>query len=339
MEHRNNNRNARPFKSRHNNFNRFNKSDDQDLDVRYQVKPEFLTLFEKIEELNKEIDNIDFNNQPPIQFKALEKYPDYDDLFIEASTEIDIYKETLIRRIKTREDWNKQPKQIIEEIAGFKPSINKKLNQLVKVKEDETVESIMNIKNIDKENNIILFSQLLFQKLINEKTFSEILINVLKLINKQYKEKYKYDKFIQRFNSNIIKYIPNIENLETGEAETFGTFINNYMISNIESPSKFFKIISGLLKNYNINIFIILMKVLIIEEEKIIEVIELKDKTEIIKKKVNTINQYVITNYSIKSSTNKLKQILNVIKSNEDLYKGRNRFLYMEIKDIYKDYF
>lgn len=311
-----------------------NQYQDFSKDERYKIKSEYLKLFESID---FNLSTTDKTNNPPKQFKKIQDLPVYNNLFIEASTELDIYRETILRRIKTREDWNKQPKQIIEDIAGFKPSLIKKLNQLVKGNEKSVVDIIMNIKNIEKKENIIILCSLLFQKLRNEKTFNEILINVLQLTNETYKKKYNINSFICIFNTFIIDFIPEIKNIEPVEAEIFGIFLNNYMKSNIETPDEFYKIILGLLENYNINIFHVIFKILIQEEERIIETIELAEKTEIIKKKINTLNPYVITNYYNKSK-NSLEYVFNIIKNNESLYSGRNRFLYLEIKDIYKKY-
>lgn len=332
MDYKNHSRYYKSVKNKRKNIK--NQYQDFSKDERYEIKPEYLKLFESID-FNLSTDNK--TNNPPKQFKKIQDLPVYNDLFIEASTEIDIYKETILRRIKTREDWNKQPKQIIEDIAGFKPSIIKKLNQLVKGNEKIVVDIIMNIKNIEKKENIIILCSLLFQKSRNEKTFNENLINVLQLINETYKKKYNIKSFIQTFNTFIIDFIPEIKNIDWVEAEIFGIFLNNYMKSNIETPEEFYKIIVGLMENYNINIFHVIFKILIQEEEKIIETIELAEKTEIIKKKFNVLNPYVVSNYYNKPK-NGLNYIFKTIKDNESLYSGRNRFLYMEIKDIYKKY-
>ena len=332
MDYKNHSRYYKSVKNKRKNIK--NQYQDFSKDERYEIKPEYLKLFESID-FNLSTDNK--TNNPPKQFKKIQDLPVYNDLFIEASTEIDIYKETILRRIKTREDWNKQPKQIIEDIAGFKPSIIKKLNQLVKGNEKIVVDIIMNIKNIEKKENIIILCSLLFQKSRNEKTFNEILINVLQLINETYKKKYNIKSFIQTFNTFIIDFIPEIKNIDWDEAEIFGIFLNNYMKSNIETPEEFYKIIIGLMENYNINVFHVIFKILIQEEEKIIETIELAEKTEVIKKKFNVLNPYVVSNYYNKPK-NGLDYIFKTIKDNESLYSGRNRFLYMEIKDIYKKY-
>ena len=73
-------------------------------------------FFDSIFEADKrEVQTKIDNNQIIPQFQILKKNPCFSELFIVSNDNIDIYKETLIRRIKTRETWKKNPNQIIQE--------------------------------------------------------------------------------------------------------------------------------------------------------------------------------------------------------------------------------
>lgn len=273
------------------------------------------------------------------QFDVLKKYEFFDNLFIETNENIDIYKETLIRRIRTRETWEKQPKQIIEELVSSKPLINKFLNQLVEDKERETVKKILRINNILNYDNIEYLASKLFTKILNEKKYIKSITKFIQLLDNSFRKQYKYYNFLKVFKKSIYSFIDNdLLNLEieTETVESFGLFLKHYNIDNLEVQYKFYSLVNAMLKIYNLNVFIVLTQLLINQEERIIETIKLTDKVEEIKKKVNVKNDKFVHDYQ---NNGKLKTILNMIEKNKDLYNGKNKFLYLEIKDLYNEYF
>lgn len=291
-------------------------------------------LFEKINnyQSNKIVKDIK-------QFDNLKAFDFYDNLFIETNENIDIYKETLIRRIRTRETWEKQPKQIIEELVNSKTLINKYLNQLVEDKEKETVKKILKIKNILSYENIDFLVSKLFNKILNEKKYIKSLTKLIQLLSIEFQKQFKYYSFLKIFKKSIYSFIDNDlpnNNMQNEMVEYFGLFLKYYNINNLEPQFKFYSFINAMLKNYNINVFIILTNLLINQEEKIIETIKLTDRVEEIKKIVNVKNDKFVNDYK---NNGKLKTILNMIEKNKNLYIGKNKFLYLEIKDLYSGYF
>lgn len=265
------------------------------------------------------------------QFEVLKSYDIYNNLFIETNENIDIYKETLIRRIRTREDWEKQPKQIIEDLTNSKSLINKFLNQLVDDKEKETSEKIMRIKGINKRDNVDYLAFKIFDKILKERKYIKSLVSLIQCLQRDFKRIYK----IFFFNSLIKKYINKFittdmqtEDVKTDLMESFGLFLKLIVPLNFDIP------IDKMIKNYNLNVFTVFSQLLINQEEKVIEIIKMVDKTEEIKKKVNVINYSLLLNYK-----NNVKTMIKTIEDNKDYYTGKNKFLYMEIKDLYADYF
>lgn len=300
----------------------------------FNNKIDFEELFEKINsyQSKKTIKEVQ-------QFDVLKNYKFFDNLFIETNENIDIYKETLIRRIRTRESWEKQPKQIIEELISSKPLINKFLNQLVEDKERETVKKILRINNILNYDNIEYLASKLFTKILNEKKYIKTITKFIQLLDNSFRKQYKYYNFLKVFKKSIYSFIDNdLLNLdiETETVESFGLFLKYYNIDNLEVQYKFYSLVNAMLKIYNLNVFIVLTQVLINQEERIIETIRLTDKVEEIKKNVNVKNDKFVHDYQ---NNGKLKTILIMIEKNKDLYNSKNKFLYLEIKDLYSNYF
>lgn len=300
----------------------------------FNNKIDFEELFEKINsyQSKKTIKEVQ-------QFDVLKNYKFFDNLFIETNENIDIYKETLIRRIRTRESWEKQPKQIIEELISSKPLINKFLNQLVEDKERETVKKILRINNILNYDNIEYLASKLFTKILNEKKYIKTITKFIQLLDNSFRKQYKYYNFLKVFKKSIYSFIDNdLLNLdiETETVESFGLFLKYYNIDNLEVQYKFYSLVNAMLKIYNLNVFIVLTQLLINQEERIIETIRLTDKVEEIKKNVNVKNDKFVHDYQ---NNGKLKTILIMIEKNKDLYNSKNKFLYLEIKDLYSNYF
>lgn len=265
------------------------------------------------------------------QFEVLKSYDIYSNLFIETNENIDIYKETLIRRIRTREDWEKQPKQIIEDLTNSKSLINKFLNQLVDDKEKETSEKIMRIKGINKRDNVDYLSFKIFDKILEERKYIKSLVSLIQCLQRDFKRNYKIFFFNSLIKKQINRFITSdmqSEEIKTDLMESFGLFLKYLMPLNFDIP------FDNMIKNYNLNVFTVFCQLLINQEEKVIEIIKMIDKIEEIKKKVNVVNYTLLTKYK-----NNIKIMIKVIENNKEYYTGKNKFLYLEIKDLYSDYF
>lgn len=265
------------------------------------------------------------------QFEVLKSYDFYNNLFIETNENIDIYRETLIRRIRTREDWEKQPKQIIEDLTNSKALINKFLNQLVEDKEKETSEKIMRIKGINRRVNVDYLAFKLFDKILKERKYIKTLVSLIQYIQNDFKRVHKvffFNSLIKKQINNFITSEMQSEELKTDLMESFGLFLKLIISFNFELP------IDKMIKNYNLNVFIVFCQLLINQEEKVIEIIKMTDKTEEIKKKVNVVNHTLLLKYK-----NNVKMMIKTIENNKMYYIGKSKFLYMEVKDLYADYF
>lgn len=287
-----------------------------------------------------DIKRLDVNSHIP-QFKVLEDNPLFQDLFIVSDDNINIYRETLIRRIKNRESWNKNPKQIIQEIASIKPTIKKLLNQLVEDNEEDIFKRLISMRDIIKyENYVFLISQM-FNKILNEQKFIQSVIRLFELLNKEFVKKFKIRNFCKIFKDMIIKFIQ--EELkdckDKMKIDNFGLFLKYYLLSNIEKPSLRLKVISKLTNEFNLNVFIILFAILIEQKEIVKETLYLADKTEEIKKKVNVKDDKIIKIFIEFDYDNIFTDIMKKIKDNEELYIGINKFKYLEFKDNFKEYF
>ena len=196
-------------------------------------------FFDSIFEADKrEVQTKIDNNQIIPQFQTLKKNPCFSELFIVSNDNIDIYKETLIRRIKTRETWKKNPNQIIQEIAGVKPTINKLLNQLVDNNENQIFIKLIKINGINiVENTNYLITQL-FNKSLNEKKFISSILRLIEMLNREYFRKFKIRNFNTNFKRLIIEFIENdLKDCEDkNKVETFGLFMKIYFLSSIEKP-------------------------------------------------------------------------------------------------------
>lgn len=279
------------------------------------------------------------NNQIIPQFQILKKNPCFSELFIVSNDNIDIYKETLIRRIKTRETWKKNPNQIIQEIAGVKPTINKLLNQLVDNNENQIFIKLIKINGINiVENTNYLITQL-FNKSLNEKKFISSILRLIEMLNREYFRKFKIRNFNTNFKKLIIEFIENdLKDCEDkNKVETFGLFMKIYFLSNIEKPEFRLDLIKKLIENYCLNSFVVLFNVFIKQEEVIKEIIQLTDKTEEIKKKINVKDNEVFKIFAEYDYDNIFIDVIKTIKENRELYKGKYNFMYFEFTDIYKD--
>lgn len=279
------------------------------------------------------------NNQIIPQFQTLKKNPCFSELFIVSNDNIDIYKETLIRRIKTRETWKKNPNQIIQEIAGVKPTINKLLNQLVDNNENQIFIKLIKINGINiVENTNYLITQL-FNKSLNEKKFISSILRLIEMLNREYFRKFKIRNFNTNFKRLIIEFIENdLKDCEDKDkVETFGLFMKIYFLSNIEKPEFRLDLIKKLIENYSLNSFVVLFNVFIKQEEVIKEIIQLTDKTEEIKKKINVKDIEVFKIFTEYDYDNIFIDVIKTIKENRELYKGKYNFMYFEFTDIYKD--
>ena len=279
------------------------------------------------------------NNQIIPQFQTLKKNPCFSELFIVSNDNIDIYKETLIRRIKTRETWKKNPNQIIQEIAGVKPTINKLLNQLVDNNENQIFIKLIKINGINiVENTNYLITQL-FNKSLNEKKFISSILRLIEMLNREYFRKFKIRNFNTNFKRLIIEFIENdLKDCEDKDkVETFGLFMKIYFLSNIEKPEFRLDLIKKLIENYSLNSFVVLFNVFIKQEEVIKEIIQLTDKTEEIKKKINVKDNEVFKIFTEYDYDNIFIDVIKTIKENRELYKGKYNFMYFEFTDIYKD--
>lgn len=279
------------------------------------------------------------NNQIIPQFQILKKNTCFDELFIVSNDNIDIYKETLIRRIKTRETWKKNPNQIIQEIAGVKPTINKLLNQLVDNNENQIFIKLIKINGINITDNTNYLITQLFNKSLNERKFISSILKLIEMLHKEYCRKFKIRNFNTTFKKLIIDFIENeLKDCEDkSKVETFGMFLKNYFLSNIEKPESRITLIKKLIENYSLNSFIVLFNVFIKQEEVIKEVIQLIDKTEEIKKKINVKDNEVIKIFTVYDYDNIFVDVVKTIKENRELYKGKYNFMYFEFTDIYKD--
>lgn len=279
------------------------------------------------------------NNQIIPQFQILKKNPCFSELFIVSNDNIDIYKETLIRRIKTRETWKKNPNQIIQEIAGVKPTINKLLNQLVDNNENQIFIKLIKINGINiVENTNYLITQL-FNKSLNEKKFIGSILRLIEMLNREYFRKFKIRNFNTNFKRLITEFIENdLKDCEDKDkVETFGLFMKIYFLSNIEKPESRLDLIKKLIENYSLNSFVVLFNVFIKQEEVIKEIIQLTDKTEEIKKKINVKDNEVFKIFTEYDYDNIFIDVIKTIKENRELYKGKYNFMYFEFTDIYKD--
>lgn len=287
----------------------------------------------------KEIQEKIDNNQIIPQFQILKSNPYYDELFIISNDNVDIYKETLIRRIRSRETWKKNPNQIIQEIAGIKPTIKKLLNQLVDDNENQIFNKIIKISGINTFDNTNYLITQLFNKSLNERKFNRSIINLIEMIHREYCKKFKIRNFNTSFKKSIIDFINNeLKDCDDKiKVETFGMFLKLYLLSNIEKPEEKLKIVSVLIENYSLNSFIILFNIFVKQEEVIKEVIKLTDKTEVIKKKVNVQDNEIFDIFKQFDYDNIFVNVIKVIKENRDLYKGKYNFMYLEFVDIYKD--
>lgn len=297
-------------------------------------------FFDSIFEADKrEVQTKIDNNQIIPQFQTLKKNPCFSELFIVSNDNIDIYKETLIRRIKTRETWKKNPNQIIQEIAGVKPTINKLLNQLVDNNENQIFIKLIKINGINiVENTNYLITQL-FNKSLNEKKFISSILRLIEMLNREYFRKFKIRNFNTNFKRLIIEFIENdLKDCEDkNKVETFGLFMKIYFLSSIEKPESRLDLIKKLIENYSLNSFVVLFNVFIKQEEVIKEIIQLTDKTEEIKKKINIKDNEVFKIFTEYDYDNIFIDVIKTIKENRELYKGKYNFMYFEFTDIYKD--
>lgn len=297
-------------------------------------------FFDSIFEADKrEVQTKIDNNQIIPQFQTLKKNPCFSELFIVSNDNIDIYKETLIRRIKTRETWKKNPNQIIQEIAGVKPTINKLLNQLVDNNENQIFIKLIKINGINiVENTNYLITQL-FNKSLNEKKFISSILRLIEMLNREYFRKFKIRNFNTNFKRLIIEFIENdLKDCEDkNKVETFGLFMKIYFLSSIEKPESRLDLIKKLIENYSLNSFVVLFNIFIKQEEVIKEIIQLTDKTEEIKKKINVKDNEVFKIFTEYDYDNIFIDVIKTIKENRELYKGKYNFMYFEFIDIYKD--
>lgn len=297
-------------------------------------------FFDSIFEADKrEVQTKIDNNQIIPQFQTLKKNPCFSELFIVSNDNIDIYKETLIRRIKTRETWKKNPNQIIQEIAGVKPTINKLLNQLVDNNENQIFIKLIKINGINiVENTNYLITQL-FNKSLNEKKFISSILRLIEMLNREYFRKFKIRNFNTNFKRLIIEFIENdLKDCEDkNKVETFGLFMKIYFLSSIEKPESRLDLIKKLIENYSLNSFVVLFNVFIKQEEVIKEIIQLTDKTEEIKKKINIKDNEVFKIFTEYDYDNIFIDVIKTVKENRELYKGKYNFMYFEFTDIYKD--
>lgn len=297
-------------------------------------------FFDSIFEADKrEVQTKIDNNQIIPQFQTLKKNPCFSELFIVSNDNIDIYKETLIRRIKTRETWKKNPNQIIQEIAGVKPTINKLLNQLVDNNENQIFIKLIKINGINiVENTNYLITQL-FNKSLNEKKFISSILRLIEMLNREYFRKFKIRNFNTNFKRLIIEFIENdLKDCEDkNKVETFGLFMKIYFLSSIEKPESRLDLIKKLIENYSLNSFVVLFNIFIKQEEVIKEIIQLTDKTEEIKKKINVKDNEVFKIFTEYDYDNIFIDVIKTIKENRELYKGKYNFMYFEFTDIYKD--
>lgn len=297
-------------------------------------------FFDSIFEADKrEVQTKIDNNQIIPQFQTLKKNPCFSELFIVSNDNIDIYKETLIRRIKTRETWKKNPNQIIQEIAGVKPTINKLLNQLVDNNENQIFIKLIKINGINiVENTNYLITQL-FNKSLNEKKFISSILRLIEMLNREYFRKFKIRNFNTNFKRLIIEFIENdLKDCEDkNKVETFGLFMKIYFLSSIEKPESRLDLIKKLIENYSLNSFVVLFNVFIKQEEVIKEIIQLTDKTEEIKKKINVKDNEVFKIFTDYDYDNIFIDVIKTVKKNRELYKGKYNFMYFEFTDIYKD--
>ena len=297
-------------------------------------------FFDSIFEADKrEVQTKIDNNQIIPQFQTLKKNPCFSELFIVSNDNIDIYKETLIRRIKTRETWKKNPNQIIQEIAGVKPTINKLLNQLVDNNENQIFIKLIKINGINIADNTNYLITQLFNKSLNEKKFIGSILRLIEMLNREYFRKFKIRNFNANFKRLIIEFIENdLKDCEDkNKVETFGLFMKNYFLSNIEKPEFRLDLIKKLIENYSLNSFVVLFNVFIKQEEVIKEIIQLTDKTEEIKKKINVKDNEVFKIFTEYDYDNIFVDVIKTIKENRELYKGKYNFMYFEFTDIYKD--
>ena len=297
-------------------------------------------FFDSIFEADKrEVQTKIDNNQIIPQFQTLKKNPCFSELFIVSNDNIDIYKETLIRRIKTRETWKKNPNQIIQEIAGVKPTINKLLNQLVDNNENQIFIKLIKINGINiVENTNYLITQL-FNKSLNEKKFISSILRLIEMLNREYFRKFKIRNFNTNFKRLIIEFIENdLKDCEDkNKVETFGLFMKIYFLSSIEKPESRLDLIKKLIENYSLNSFVVLFNIFIKQEEVIKEIIQLTDKTEEIKKKINIKDNEVFKIFTDYDYDNIFIDVIKTVKKNRELYKGKYNFMYFEFTDIYKD--
>lgn len=271
------------------------------------------------------------------QFKILENDPNFEDLFIISNNNVNVYKETLIRRIKTRETWKKNPKQIIQEIAGVKPSIKKLLNQLVADNEQIICTQLLDIDGINNRENLQFLIDKLFEKILNEKTFINTILNLISTLNKEFTRKFKIRYFLSSFKKLIIDFIQNdLKDCEDREKiETFGMFMKQYLLSNIDKPKNKLNIISLIKENYCLNAFIVLFSVFIKQVEIVKEVIQLVDKTEEIKKKVNVKDEDIVKFFYEYDYDNIFVETVKTIKDNGEILSGIYKFKLMEFKDYF----
>lgn len=271
------------------------------------------------------------------EFENLENNSNYEDLFIVSNDGTNIYKETLIRRIKTRETWKKNPKQIIQEIAGTKPTINKLLNQLVEDNEKIICSRLLEVSEINKRDNLQFLISKLFDKMLNERTFINPIINLISTLNREFTRKYKIRYFIANFKKLITDFIQNeLKDCEDRvKVETFGIFMKQYLLSNVDKPKNKLSIISTIKENYCLNAFIVLFSIFIKQVEVVKEVLYLVDKTEEIKKKVNVKDEEIEKIFFDYDFDNIFVETIKTIKENKDILTGIYKFKLMEFNDFY----
>ena len=110
-----------------------------------------------------------------------------------------------------------------------------------------------------------------------------------------------------------------------------------YFLSSIEKPESRLDLIKKLIENYSLNSFVVLFNIFIKQEEVIKEIIQLTDKTEEIKKKINVKDNEVFKIFTEYDYDNIFIDVIKTVKKNRELYKGKYNFMYFEFTDIYKD--
>ena len=188
------------------------------------------------------------------------------------------------------------------------------------------------------ENTNYLITQL-FNKSLNEKKFISSILRLIEMLNREYFRKFKIRNFNTNFKRLIIEFIENdLKDCEDkNKVETFGLFMKIYFLSSIEKPESRLDLIKKLIENYSLNSFVVLFNIFIKQEEVIKEIIQLTDKTEEIKKKINVKDNEVFKIFTDYDYDNIFIDVIKTVKKNRELYKGKYNFMYFEFTDIYKD--